>query len=143
MTAPAHLIAYCSRSTIAPDAFAQELEAIVQTAQQENPKFNTTGVLFFHEGMFLQVLEGEAQHLRQLMENIGKDTRHSEVEVLIDEPISQRSFGAWNMDSFELDASTRIDHATLKNIAEEYRINLVPRGDVFVKFYKAMLTHNR
>ena len=133
-----HLIAYVSQ---APGLANKEflLEDIVTVAKRENPKRGITGVLFYHDGHFLQVIEGEESSLRSLMSNIEADPRHSEVNYLIDTKTESRGFRQWNMDSFDLGSDRKIDRGVLTELTESFKKNLLPRSDMLVFYYKALL----
>jgi len=132
-----HIIAYIS--TARNDTIETDIIDIVETAQEMNPKFNITGVLFYNQGLFMQVIEGEKAHLDQLMGNIKKDHRHEDVRILLDEATAARGFPAWNMDCFNLSSDEHLDQDKLLQLSREFQENLVPRADIFVKFYKAIL----
>ena len=87
------------------DLDASDLEAIHQTAERENAARNITGLLIFNGTHFLQILEGDESALRQLIENLRRDQRHSGLEVRHDEPIDQRSFPDWSMELVKVSAS--------------------------------------
>lgn len=133
-----HIIAYISTAQTETSIELNIID-IVETAQQMNPKFGITGVLFFNQGLFMQVIEGEKAHLDQLMANIKQDPRHTDLRVLLDEPTNGRGFPAWNMDCFNLSSDEHLNQDKLVQLSREFQENLVPRADVFVKFYKAIL----
>jgi hypothetical protein len=56
-----------------------------------------TGVLCLGEGIFLQVLEGGRSAVNKLYNRIVADKRHSDVELLCYEEISERRFAGWAM----------------------------------------------
>ena len=82
---------------------------ICTKAKRNNPNHGITGVLFYHNGNFLQLIEGEKEELESLMSIVGKDTRHSNITRLIDETIEGRGFADWDMDTFNLDDKKTID----------------------------------
>jgi len=57
-----------------------------------------TGVLCSGDGIFLQVLEGYRNKVNKLYANIHRDDRHTNIELLHYEEITQRAFYAWSMD---------------------------------------------
>ena len=57
-----------------------------------------TGVLCSGDGIFLQVLEGYRNKVNKLYANIHRDDRHTNIELLNYEEITQRAFYAWSMD---------------------------------------------
>lgn len=141
MTESLHMMAYVSKAKQPHDYIEKDIIDIVSTAKKMNPEFQITGVLFFNQGLFMQVIEGKKAHLQQLMTNIHADPRHEQMEILIDEPVDKRGFAAWNMDCFNLSQGNLIDQAKLIQVGQDYKENLMPRADVFVRFYKAILEH--
>lgn len=137
-----HMIAYISQAKQPYDAIEKDIIDIMNTAKEMNPQFDITGVLFFNQGLFMQVIEGQQSHLNQLMKNIKADSRHEKLEILIDESVSKRGFPSWNMDCFNLSAGNILDKAKLIQVGKEYKENLLPRADVFVQFYKVILEHS-
>lgn len=134
-----HLIAYVSDFLPGPDPVEKVLADIVRSAKKRNPQYKVTGVLFFVNGQFLQVIEGLEDDLKSLMARIEEDDRHDNIEYLIDTPIERRAFQQWNMDSFDLDGESRFDADTLKDLTHSFQKNLLPRSDMLVKYYKTLL----
>jgi Sensors of blue-light using FAD len=66
-------------------------------ARISNERRGITGMLLYHKGLFLQVLEGGREELASLSEKIFEDPRHHDVEQIAFEPISKRSFSNWSM----------------------------------------------
>ena len=131
-----YLVAYVSRAAL---GFEAHWHDIVNTATTMNPEHGITGVLFHNQGLILQVLEGEERLVKQLMDNICRDTRHTEIEIILDEPVKKRGFPDWAMDTFDLPDDYELEKKTLIQIGKDYKEIVVPRGDMFIKFYKATL----
>ena len=74
-----------------------ELSRILLGARRRNDALGVTGMLLYHEGAFLQVLEGEEQTVGQLFERISEDPRHRRVAVLLRRRVDARQFGEWSM----------------------------------------------
>lgn len=88
-------IVYTSR---ARDAFTDEdLDALLGQSRANNDRLDLSGMLLFREGRFLQILEGPDDDLRRKMAAISGDPRHTDVTVLLDEPVDSRFFGRWTM----------------------------------------------
>ena len=134
-----HLIIYTSKSTIASSVIDEEMLKISQQAKKNNQKHNITGILFFHNGTFIQVLEGEKQLLEQLMTRIEADNRHQQINRIIDENISQRFFKDWKMDALNLDNSQDIDTASLEMFVNVYKLNYALKTDKLVEMIKTLL----
>lgn len=138
-----HMIAYSSDFTGQEKDISAMLNDIVGVAQKQNPKFDITGVLFFLNNTFMQVIEGQEAHLRQLMGNIEKDARHAKIVYLIDDAVDMRGFSDWNMDVFELQRGKSFDSGTLKKLTESFEKNLKPKSDILVQYYKALLAEQK
>jgi Sensors of blue-light using FAD len=74
-----------------------ELTRILQHSRTYNATVNITGVLLYVRGSFIQVLEGKRATVEALYERIKKDTRHTNVTMLLNRPIVQRLFPNWAM----------------------------------------------
>jgi len=134
-----HLITYISDYTGDAATIDHELRNIVSIAKEENPKHGITGVLFYHKGNFVQVIEGEEEALRSLMVNLENDSRHKNIEYLMDEPITARDFSSWNMDYFNLSDQEQLNVEELRKIAEIYKRNFNTRSERLVFIYKTFL----
>lgn len=77
---------------------AEELELLTERAGAFNAERAISGVLLYGGGRFLQLLEGEAQAVKDLYRNrIVPDPRHEDCCVLLDEPCNTRLFPYWSM----------------------------------------------
>ena len=86
---------YASRAVPAVDT--EELQVILRQSQAGNPPRGITGVLCLSDGIFLQVLEGDRSAVNRLYHRIATDTRHTDVELLMYQEISERRFAGWSM----------------------------------------------
>lgn len=86
---------YASRAVNAVDQ--NELVAILRKSKTNNPEHGITGVLCYSEGIFLQVLEGGRSEVNRLYNRIAADPRHTDVELMHYEEISERRFAGWSM----------------------------------------------
>lgn len=80
---------------------AQDLHSTVRNiltqAQHLNARDNVTGLLAFNNSFFAQVLEGEPETIDRTFGRISKDVRHSLPTIVLEQAVSERSFGAWTM----------------------------------------------
>lgn len=107
-------LVYASRAT---DAVGQEeLLAILRQCKASNPSRGITGVLCFSEGIFLQALEGGRSTVNQLYNRIVTDMRHTQVELLSYEEISERRFASWSMGQVNI---ARLNPALLLKYSEK------------------------
>lgn len=72
----------------------EEIDVILRQARRRNAETGVTGILFYLEGNFLQLLEGEDPALSDTYERIKADSRHRNIIKMVDGVISERSFGA-------------------------------------------------
>lgn len=70
---------------------------LLNQARAEHQRSNLTGLLLYHEGQFLQVLEGPEAPLREFFARIALDPRHCKLQKLADGPKLQRDFSDWYM----------------------------------------------
>jgi len=74
-----------------------DLDDILTSSRRNNLLTGITGVLLYHEGVVLQVLEGKQQDVQQLMEHICSDPRHHGVYLIMEGQTGHRYFGDWTM----------------------------------------------
>jgi hypothetical protein len=74
-----------------------ELETLLGKARALNKPSGVTGALLYSDGNFMQCLEGPTDAIDAAYARICASGRHKDVIVLLDEPISRRSFGTFEM----------------------------------------------
>lgn len=76
-----------------------DLKKLLMNARLRNREVAVTGMLVYHDGMFLQALEGEEADVLGIYARIGKDPRHHELQVLHRNSSlgKRRMFGEWSM----------------------------------------------
>lgn len=90
-----HQVIYSS-AAVAPFS-ESELTELLVAARINNGRLGVTGILLYHEGSFLQALEGHQQVLESLYEKIGKDKRHHRLVTLLRREVDARHFDQWQM----------------------------------------------
>ena len=87
-------IAYTSKAKLQPGqtTIPDSLTEILSLARKKNEAQGITSALLYRDGMFLQIIEGEANQVDALFNMICNDERHEQVEKFIDIPISDRAF---------------------------------------------------
>lgn len=91
-------IVYASHATFeVQDGLNREVLRILMEARNKNPQRDIGGVLYYADGCFFQCLEGQKDVVVDLFEEIKKDSRHTQIQVLVDRSISKRLFRAWTM----------------------------------------------
>lgn len=74
-----------------------ELTDLLTKAREKNARLDITGMLIYHDGNFLQVLEGRDAAVRRLYDTIARDPRHTGIIKIIDRPVQERQFSEWAM----------------------------------------------
>jgi diguanylate cyclase (GGDEF)-like protein/PAS domain S-box-containing protein len=92
---PIFYIIYVSEASISVDASA--LAAIKQQSVANNRQVAVTGLLIHQGGCFMQMLEGDEQRVRWLMEKIRRDPRHGKVRTVVEGASNRRCFTRWSM----------------------------------------------
>ena len=73
------------------------LKEILEIARKYNIPQNITGCLLYHDGQFLQMLEGEHEVIQNLYQKIKHDSKHLDSVVLHMNEIKKRTFNDWSM----------------------------------------------
>lgn len=87
-------------SEIADSSNIWALTDIVSTSVTSNESKGITGILFFDQGHFGQILEGPRGEVEELWESIKNDVRHQNIELLGIAEIKERRFPKWSMKLF-------------------------------------------
>lgn len=90
-----YTIVYTSKST--QPVTDDDLRGILHKARSNNTELGVSGMLLYHDGCFIQVLEGERDVVRGLYKKIDGDKRHNSVVTLWDGEIAERQFDGWSM----------------------------------------------
>lgn len=111
---------YASRAVTAVDQ--EELLAILRQSKANNSKVGVTGVLCmsFDARVFIQVLEGGRTAVNRLYNRIAVDPRHTDVELLAYQEISERRFAGWSMGQVNM---ARLNPALLLKYSECARLD--------------------
>ena len=107
-----HTLLYSSTATYEMEE--KNLLDILSVAREFNAAHGITGLLLYHAGAFMQVLEGEKDAIFDLYDRIVADERHAGLHLAFHEPIEERSFRNWAMgfrSSEQLD-TTRLEGFT-------------------------------
>ncbi|NNF18396.1 MAG: BLUF domain-containing protein [Flavobacteriaceae bacterium] len=104
-----------------------DIDTILSTARKFNAEHNITGCLIYHKDHFVQVLEGPEEEVLPLYENIAKDSRHQNVEVISKGSKQNRNFATWSM-AFQTLVNGPIDNVLLE-LFEENLITMAKFSD--------------
>ena len=84
----------------------EDLASLLAVCHENNASLDVTGMLVYHDGRFLQLLEGERSAVTALFARIASDPRHASVHRLFEGAIERRGFASWRMafaDTAEVD----------------------------------------
>ena len=81
---------------------SQQLSALLAKARANNQRLGVSGLLLYHQGSFLQMLEGDEPVVTALYDEISKDRRHNRIVVLKRATVTERSFADWSMGFVEV-----------------------------------------
>ena len=86
---------YASAATrpFSPDS----LKTLLIKARGRNTLYKVSGMLLYHSGSFLQVLEGPDDSIDLILKSIFKDQRHNNTRTLSRNTIQSREFSSWSM----------------------------------------------
>ena len=70
---------------------------MLEKARPYNSEQGITGCLLFHEGEFLQYLEGNQIRVLRLFDKIKNDPRHTDMELIIHGERPERWLKGWEM----------------------------------------------
>ena len=134
-----HVMSYCSKSLIAQDQALQQVKGIVEESQRNNQLCGITGVLIYEGSNFVQVIEGERSDLEALIEKVKRDHRHTDFTLLADEPVSERQYSDWSMETFYVSDPSLVDLATIKDLSNIYQRSFTMRSRQYFEFIKQMV----
>ncbi|MEO9804215.1 MAG: BLUF domain-containing protein [Reichenbachiella sp.] len=97
------------QSNAIPDLTTENIERILEVAQNFNSKNNISGCLFYHDHKFLQLLEGDEEVVRNLFNKICQNKFHSKVELLTEGFKEERTFEKWKMAYVDLSSDHKHD----------------------------------
>lgn len=79
------------------DISSKDIKEILKIAKVNNALNGITGCLLYHNGYFLQLLEGRYNAVQGIFDSIKRDRRHDKVKEIYRENCYQRIFWTWDM----------------------------------------------
>jgi len=91
------------------------LDTLLVKARARNTFHKVTGMLLYHSGSFLQVLEGPVDSVELIFNSIRRDPRHTDTKILNTQTVVRREFADWSMgfldvSSWPFDTPGKIDY---------------------------------
>lgn len=75
----------------------RDLARILDVSRHNNIALGVTGILMYHDGTFLQILEGDELSVQKLYARISLDDRHRGLQKLPEHNVDARLFPDWTM----------------------------------------------
>jgi hypothetical protein len=113
-----HCTVYFSKSTRLSNE--TDFTTILQQSRRDNAIADISGILLYVRGSIVQVLEGQTEAVETLFKRIQIDSRHTDVERVMNRPINQRLFADWTM-GYETVTSRQMEDIKGSKILDEHR----------------------
>jgi hypothetical protein len=97
VAAPPRISTVVYRSRAVASLSAPELLHLTTAAQARNRREAITGLMLYDDRRFFQWLEGPPDGVERVMTSIRQDRRHTDIEILNNQPTQARTFGNWAM----------------------------------------------
>ena len=119
---------------------ADDLWRLLQQSRRWNEAHGITGALFYRDGNFLQVIEGEKEGVASLFASIRADSRHHAINPLFQEDIAERDFAQWSMAFHDLKIPGTVDATCFDDLLNLHDpglaiANLAPKVQAFLKAF--------
>ncbi len=111
------MLYYIIYQSIPSSEVTQEVvDQITKESINWNTPRNITGILLYHDGKFLQYIEGDEDEVVKVFELIRKDSRHHTIEQKVVGYTKERVFSEWSMGSWIIGKGTPIDLTLIENL---------------------------
>ena len=95
MPKPKDLVELTYLSEAVSDMSFLGLMRLLESARLFNQKHGISGILFYDNQQFAQVIEGERANIMKVWKRIQEDKRHHRIELLEIKEISERQYPDW------------------------------------------------
>lgn len=93
-------------------------DELLAQARERNESLGITGKLIYCEGTFIQVLEGDEGHVKDIYQSIEKDSRLIATKIVAEGLVGERYFKDWSMDfnQVSLEAINELESCNHPNV---------------------------
>jgi len=98
-------IIYKSDCIIPKEFLENEIKKILDASALNNNKDGITGLLLLVQYRFLQILEGDETAIEKCMNHIKEDSRHTNVQIILNREVGKRAFPDWSMKFYRLNGN--------------------------------------
>ena len=95
MPKPKDLVELTYLSEAVSDMSFLGLMRLLESARAFNQQHGITGILFYDNQQFGQIIEGERANIMKVWKRIQEDERHHRIELLEIREIAERSYPEW------------------------------------------------
>ncbi len=135
-----HRLVYLSMSVGDPDKAT--LTDILDSSRRNNGADGITGALFYHDGTYIQVLEGAQDKVTACFDRVRYDARHRGCVVLESGPVDSRIFASWDMGFIsitDIPPCDRSDFMDLCRLRHAGKMTQVQRDEMVAIFMRTFL----
>lgn len=121
-----------------------ELLEMLDQARKKNKTLDITGILLYHNGYFMQLLEGPRENVDELYNVIARDPRHRNVRLIGRYNVTDRSFNDWNMGYRKLSEEDLRRHEGFSDIfhREDGKAELLKKPTILVEMLATLFQIN-
>jgi hypothetical protein len=126
-----------------------DLAELLAKSRRNNMARGLSGMLLYHQGSFIQLLEGEPLDVLATYRKIEADPRHHSVQLLMQLSIKDRTFPDWTMGFAQPDRLSDFDPTGLNHFfAESFSPQMFAASGTLAKkilleFRDGQLSHSR
>lgn len=114
-----------------------ELNKLLERARSRNDLFGVTGMLLYHAGSFLQVIEGPETGIDMIYRSIERDPRHVNPKVLLRQTVTRREFEGWSMGFADTTRSAKHHRGFLEYHRDLLALSDAPsRAGQYLRFFQ-------
>jgi hypothetical protein len=132
---------YCSQCK--PTMLLSDVHKLLIHAKAKNSTHEITGMLVFNNQFFLQLIEGDAHTVDNLMALIAADTRHESVHIIERAEIANRRWANWSMGMATRDESSEaiFKRYDMNGRFDPYQLPAGRAGDMLVDLTTHAIAH--
>lgn len=107
MAKPKDLVELSYLSETVSDMSFLGLMRLLESARNFNQNHGITGILFYDNQQFGQIIEGERANVMKVWKRIQEDQRHHRIELLEIRETAERAFPGWLLRFYGAESLTR------------------------------------
>lgn len=129
-------------SSVATKEFwPDDLFVLVEKSRRKNFDRDITGMLLYHQGKFLQLLEGPEAAVRGCYARVERDPRHHSTRVLLTQTSEHRDFPNWTMGYEKVEEAWNVPRAWATILEEGFDSVAVSQNPSVAKDFLSSFQH--